>query len=267
MRFKKTNLMYYVFSLMGGLLILFILLPLARSILAQSPAILIEEAGDKSVQEAIFNSISLAAVTATIAALFGVPLAYILARARFFGKSLVESIVDLPLAIPHTVAGILLLFVFGRYGMVGALFERFFSLRFVGTKLGIVVAMLFVSLPFMVNSAREGFESVDVRMEQVARTLGATPSEVFRRVSLPLAIRGVLTGWVLTWARAISEFGAVIILAYYPMTAPVKVYDVYSQLDLKHSSAVSVLLLVFCLIGFVVFRLLAYGGMGMGNKK
>ena len=200
-------------------------------------------------------------------ALFGVPLAYILARKKFFGKSFIESIVDLPLAIPHTVAGILLLFVFGRYGMVGVLFERFFSLRFVGTKLGIIVAMLFVSLPFMVNYAREGFEMVDVRLEQVASTLGATPFEVFRRVSLPLAIRGVLTGWVLTWARAISEFGAVIILAYHPMTAPIKVYDVFTQLDLKHSSAVAVLFLVICLAGFVIFRFLAFGGIGKSGKR
>ena len=267
MRFKRVNTMYYVFSLMGGLLILFILFPIIRSVLAQTPSILIEEATDKGVQEAIFNSISLAVIAATLAAFFGVPLAYVLARKNFFGKSLIESIVDLPLAIPHTVAGILLLFVFGRYGMVGALTENLFNIRFVGTKLGVVVAMLFVSLPFMVNSAREGFESVDVKLERVASTLGATPFEVFRRVSLPLAIRGVLTGWILTWARAISEFGAVIILAYHPMTAPIKVYDVFTQLDLRHSSAVAVLFLVVCLVGFVIFRFLAYGGMGKSSKR
>ncbi|HDP69281.1 MAG TPA: ABC transporter permease subunit [Actinobacteria bacterium] len=262
MRFKRLNVMYFIFSLMGGLLVLFTLLPILRSFLAQTPSILIEEVTDKGVQEAIFNSVFLSAISATVAAIFGIPLAYILARKNFFGKSLVESIIDLPLAIPHTVAGILLLFIFGRYGMVGALFERFFSLRFVGTKLGIIVAMLFVSLPFMVNSAREGFESVDVRLEQVASTLGAAPFEVFKRVSFPLAIRGLLTGWILTWARAISEFGAVIILAYHPMTAPIKVYDVFTQFDLKHSSAVAVLFLAICLVGFVIFRFLAYGGMG-----
>lgn len=259
--------MYYFFSLIGGLLILFILLPLLHSILSQSPSILLKEATDRGVQEAIFNSVFLAAVTAMVAALLGVPLAYILARRNFFGKSLVESVVDIPLAVPHTVAGIALLFVFGRYGVVGGPVEKYLGLRFVATRLGVVAAMLFVSLPFMVNSAREGFESVDVRLEQVARTLGATPFEVFRRISFPLAMRGILTGWVLTWARAISEFGAVIILAYHPMTAPIKVWDTFTQLDLRHSSAVAVLLLSVCLVGFVAFRLLAYGGMRKGDGK
>jgi molybdate/tungstate transport system permease protein len=128
------------------------------------------------------------------------------------------------------------------------------GLRFWGTGAGIVIAMLFVSVPFMVNSARLGFAAVDIRLEKVARTLGAGPLEVFFRIDLPLAWRGILTGVILTYARSISEIGAVMVLAYYPMTAPIKIYDLYLQTGLRDSSAMAVLLLAVTLSSFLAFR-------------
>jgi molybdate/tungstate transport system permease protein len=134
------------------------------------------------------------------------------------------------------------------------------GLRFWGTTAGIVVAMLFVSVPFMVNSARLGFAAVDLHLEEVARTLGASRMEVFFRIDLPLAWRGILTGVILTYARSISEIGSVMVLAYYPMTAPVKIYDLYLQTGLRESSAAAVLLLIVTLSTFLVGLLPAHPG-------
>ncbi len=243
---------------LGGLMLAFIALPLLRLFASASPSSLEGAASSRSVLGAVRLSLQDAGITALLAALGGVPLALLLARRRFRGKGLVQAVVDLPLAVPHTVAGIALLFVFGRNGWIGSLAEGA-GVSFFGTQWGIVAGMLFVSAPFMVNSARVAIESVDPRMEQAARSLGASPWHAFRRITLPLSARGILTGMVLTYARSISEFGAVVILAYFPMTAPVKVYDLYLQQGLAQSAAAAVLLLVVTLSTFLVFRTLASG--------
>ena len=248
--------LFIVFWLLGGSLLAFIALPLLRMITRQDPKTLLQVAGAHDVQAAILLSLTAALMTSVIAALVGTPMAYLLARGRFRGKNVLSALVDLPLAIPHTVVGIALLFVFGRTGWLGAPLAHL-GLKFWGTTAGIVVGMLFVSAPFMVNAAREGFEAVDERLEKVARTLGARPSDVFRRISLPLALRGVLTGMVLTYARSVSEFGAVVILAYYPQTAPVKIYELYLEYGLTRSSAMAVLLMAVSLSTFILLRYLA----------
>lgn len=263
----KTERLFALFSLFSLLLLLFILLPLGRLFLVQNPAYLVELMGEASVRQALFLSVWAAFLTGLVACTLGTPLAYVLARKEFKGKSLVEAIVDIPLAVPHTVAGIALLFIYGRRGLLGGIAD------FYGSLLGVIVAMLFVSAPFAVNSIREGFEAVDERLEQAAMSLGASRFEAFRRVSLPLAKRSILTGGILTWARSISEFGAVIVLAYYArfwspltmqtesaMTAPALVYDQFLQFGLERSSGIAVLLLTICILMFTVMRYFAYGG-------
>ena len=189
--------------------------------------------------------------------MFGVPLAYLLARGTFRGRGLIQALVDLPLAVPHTVAGIALLFLLGRTGWVGA--PGRLGVSFYGSQWGIIAAMLFVSVPFEVNSARVAFESIDPRLERAARSLGATPWHTFRRITLPLGLRGVLTGAALVYARSISEFGAVVIIAYYPATAPVEIYNLFLQSGLTQSASAAVVLLVVTLATFLVFRTLASG--------
>jgi molybdate/tungstate transport system permease protein len=110
----------------------------------------------------------------------------------------------------------------------------------------------------MINAAREGFEGVDSRLEKAARTLGASPAQVFWYVSLPLAWRSVLTGIVLTYARSIADFGVVIVLAYYPQTAPVKIYELFLSGGLEQSASAATLLLLVALCSFVIFRYIAY---------
>jgi len=124
-----------------------------------------------------------------------------------------------------------------------------------GTTAGISVAMAFVSLPFLVNAARQAFLGVDQRLEKAARTLGASPSRVFFTISLPLAWRGILSGMILMWARGISEFGAVVIIAYHPMTTPVMVFQRFNDFGLNYARSVAVLLIIICVSLFVVLRL------------
>jgi molybdate/tungstate transport system permease protein len=249
-----------VFSLCGGVLLAFILLPLLRLAASQSAGSLARIAALADVRQAIALSLEAALITALLAALLGVPLAYLLARSRFRGRAVVAAIIDLPLAVPHTVAGIALLFVLGRQGIIGASLAALFGLRFWGTLAGIVAAMLFVSIPYTVNAARIGFEAVDPRLEMTARSLGLGPWQVLRWVSLPLAWRSVMTGLTLTYARAVSEFGAVVILVYHPMTAPVKIYELFLRFGVDEAAGMSVLLLLITLGLFILLRALAFGG-------
>ena len=114
--------------------------------------------------------------------------------------------------------------------------------------------MLFVSLPFLVDSAREGFEAVDSRLERVARTLGASSWESFWRVSFPLAWRSILAGMIMMWARGLSEFGAVVILAYHPMVAPVLLYERFETFGLTYARPVAALIIIICLVTFIALR-------------
>lgn len=243
---------------LGGLLLAFIVLPIVRLTATSPPGSLRQAATTGAIRDATLLSLQAAAITAAIATVLGVPLAWLLARGTFRGRGLVQAVVDLPLVVPHTVAGIALLFLLGRTGWVGSPAGHL-GISFYGTQLGIIAAMLFVSAPFAVNSARVAFEGIDPRLEQAARSLGATPWHTFRRITLPLGLRGVLTGAVLVYARSISEFGAVVIVAYYPATAPVQIYNLFLQSGLTQSAAAAVILMIVSLSTFLVFRTLASG--------
>lgn len=244
--------------LVGSLMVGFVLAPLLGLAATQSATSLGHVARMSEVQRAIGLSVEASLITVVIAALTGVPLAYGLARSRWPGSSVVAAIVDLPIAVPHTVAGIALLIVLGRNGFLGAPAAAVLGLKFWGTLAGVVSAMLFVSAPYAINAARIGFEGIDPRLQQVARSLGLGPWRTFFRITLPLARREIAIGLTLTFARSISEFGAVVIIAYYPMTAPVEIYDLFLRFGLNEAAGMSVLLLVVTLALFIGFRALAY---------
>jgi molybdate/tungstate transport system permease protein len=254
---SRPNALYLVCWFLGGILVAFLVIPLVALTLSQSWGSFAEVARMADVREAILLSLEGAFLSASLAALIGVPLAYGLARTTFPGKPVVAALIDLPLAVPHTVAGIALLIAFGRQGVLGAPLQALVGLKFWGTIAGIVVAMLFVSAPYTVNAARIGFEAVDPRLEKVARTLGLGPWRTFWRITLPLARRSIMTGVTLTYARSISEFGAVVILVYYPMTAPVKIYELFLRFGLDQAASAAVLLLLVSLALFLLLRALA----------
>lgn len=243
------------FISLGLFLVAFIVIPIASMILSENPVKIAHTALENEVITAISVSIYCALVATLIALIFGVPLSYVLARHDFYGKGFIEAIIDVPVVIPHTVSGIALLTVFAPRGLLGPMFNKI-GLVFVDSMPGIIIAMLFVSVPFMINSVREGFESVDPKLEKVARTLGASSFKTFFTITLPLTIRNIAVGCIMTWARAISEFGAVIVLAYYPMIAPTLIYDRFVNFGLNSARPVAVVLILICLAVFIIMRAL-----------
>jgi len=237
---------------LGSCVLLFIIAPLVGLLLSSRPAELAAAVGDAEVTGSIGLTLAAALAAAAAGTLTGVPLAYVLARKRFFGRSVLLAIIDLPIIIPHSAAGIALLTLIGRRSPVGSVLGSF-----VGTFHGIAVAMAFVSVPFLVNAARAGFLAVPERLEKAARTLGASPSRVFFTISLPMAWRDVLSGVILMWARGISEFGAVIIIAYHPMTTPVLVFQRFNDFGIAHARSAALVLILICVAVFTILRLVA----------
>jgi molybdate/tungstate transport system permease protein len=244
------------FSGLSLVLILLISIPLLKMILSADAEIMRSTVSDLEVIASICLTFRAALWATLVCAVLGIPLAYLLARQKFPGKSIIQGIVDLPVMIPHTAAGIALLMAYGQKFFLGKAFGKV-GLSFVGTEAGISLAMAYVSLPFLVNAAKDGFLSVDPRLERVARTLGASPWQAFFRVSLPLAWRAIFSGAIMMWARGISEFGAVIILAYHPMTAPILIWERFQAYGLKYAYPVAALLILMCLVIFALLRWLA----------
>jgi molybdate/tungstate transport system permease protein len=242
-------------ALAASLFLLFVLAPVAGLVVAGAGRGLASLASDGELRA----SLLLTAVTATIAtllgALGGTPLAYLLARRPFRGRALIAAALDLPLVIPHPVAGIALLLVLGRESPAGrALYTM--GLHIVGSPVGIVCAMLFVSAPLYVSAAREAFARVDVRLESVARTLGDDAWRAFRRITLPLSGRGLTAAAVVMWARAVSEFGAIVILTYNPKVVSVLSYDRFTTFGLSETLPVAAVLVLFALVPLVALRAL-----------
>lgn len=245
------------FSIVGAVLVLFIALPVIVTVAGESPDDVVASLEDPEVRNAIATSFTAALLATCVSCLLGIPLAYVLARLSFPGKGAVQSVIDLPVVIPHTVSGIALLVVFGRMGVFSDGMDAL-GLQIEDHLLGIVLAMMFVSVPFVVNSTREGFEAVDERLEYVARTLGASRSDAFLTVTVPLSLSSIVTGAVMAWARAVSEFGAVVIIAYFPKTIPTLIYERNLHGGLSESMPVAALLIALCVGIFVILRSLTH---------
>ena len=242
-----------IFAALGGVVLLFIVAPLVGMFL-HSTGELVETATDVEVQRSIWLTLWTSMTATLILAIAAVPFSYLLARRNFPFKRLITAIIDLPIVIPHSAAGIAILGVISREGLIGRAGELF-GVRFISTPAGIMVAMAYVSLPFLINSARNGFEAVPERLEKVALSLGGSPVRVFFTISLPLAFRAVLSGLILMWARGMSEFGAVVIVAYHPMITPIMIYERFGAFGLKYARPISALFVSVCLVLFIVFRL------------
>ena len=247
-----------VVAVASSLFLLFMLGPLVGLVSAGGARGVASLASDRDLRA----SLLLTAVTATIATLLGIvgatPLAYLLARRSFRGRAVVSALMDLPLVIPHPVAGIALLLVLGRGSPVGGVLYSA-GLRVASSPTGIVCAMLFVSAPLYVSAAREAFARVDARYESVARTLGDDAWQAFRRVTLPLSGRGLTAAAVVMWARAVSEFGAIVILTYNPKVVSVLSYDRFTSYGLSEALPVAAVLVLFALVPLAALRALRAG--------
>lgn len=248
---------FYWISVSCGIMVLgFILLPLVEMLTAPSGAMMKETLQDKNVTHSIWLSVCTALSAAGISFIVGTPLAYVLARSHFRGKRFIESIVDLPIVIPHPVVGIAILSVAGKNHWLGQ-FMHELGIRIMGSTTGIITVLTFVGMPFYINTLKSGFEAVSPRLENVSRSLGASMWSTFTRISFPLAWRSVLVGLIMCCARAISEFGAVVVVAYHPMIAPILIYERYEGYGLQYSQPVAVWLVLVCLSLFLALRVLA----------
>ncbi|NLA15163.1 MAG: ABC transporter permease [Bacteroidales bacterium] len=260
MQFKhKYTTIRLVFLFLSGIMLMFIVAPLLGLFFSTSLPGLFETMKDPQVKGSIGLTLGVSALFTVLAGFFALPLAYIMARKEFRGKAFVQGLIDIPIVLPHSAAGIAVLGLIARDSALGRLAEAL-GLNLVGSPFAIGVAMAFVSVPFLINAARDGFQAVPERLEQAARSLGASPFRVFRQISLPLARPSVITGLVLMFARGMSEFGAVVIVAYHPMTTPVLIFDRFNSYGLEYARPVAVLFVIICIAVFMVLRLL-------GRKK
>lgn len=235
---------------------MFILAPLIGLFLKTTPVQFFETVRDQEVTKSIFLTLIISFLTTVIFAIGAVPLAYLLARKNFRGRNLVQSLIDLPIVIPHSAAGIALLGLVSRDSFLGKAASGI-GIDFIGHPLGIGLAMAFVSLPFLIQSASIGFEQVPVRLEKAAMNLGASPWRTFLTVSLPLAKKSVISGMVMMFSRGLSEFGAVVIIAYYPMVTPVLIWDRFNAFGLSSARPAAALFVLVCLVFFVLLRILS----------
>jgi len=246
------NWFIYGLASLSCIILLFLSLPLFRMIFGSDIKTLWDTLWQEDVLASIYLTMKVSFFAVCFVVLTGLPLAFLIARHNFFGKSFVEALIDIPTMIPHTAAGIALLLVFGR-GVVADFFESF-GIRFMDAEPGIMVAMMFLSSTYLINGAKEGFNKVDVKLEKVARTLGANPLQVFLRISIPNARKDIINGALMMWGRGLGEFGAVVIFVYHPMVAPVLIYDRFTSYGLKHSAPVAAIMIIISIFVFLSVR-------------
>jgi len=255
-RTRGADRQTWLFPALGAVLVLYLLFPFLTFLSRTGRVSLGESLASPAVQDSVRNSLLTAPVATLLATLFGVPLAYALARSSFRGKRLVDALIVLPLVLPPVVAGAMLLTGIGRFTTVGG-FVAGLGVPLTDSLAGVVLAQTFVAAPFVVITARAGFASVDARLEQASRSMGYGPLATFRHVSLPLAREMVLAGVVLTFARAIGEFGAVMMVAYNPRTMPTQIRFAYISQGIDAIVPIAITLLAISLAVVLVLQLLA----------
>ena len=214
------------------------------------------------VLDALALSLVTTAISLVITVAFGLPLAFILARRSFRGKGWIEAIVDLPIVLPPSVAGLALLLVFGRRGLLSPPLEALgISVPF--TTIAVILAQTFVSAPFFIRSARTGIASVDLDLEDAARVDGASEGQLFRAITVPLASAALAAGLVMTWARSLGEFGATIMFAGNvegrTQTLPLVVYAEFQGGDLDASVAAAAILVLAAFGVLIAVRVFGWG--------
>lgn len=217
---RHLNPTFIAFGLLGSLLLLDLVLPIMNLLLHADWSGWMAELKQPDARQALKTSVTASVISTLIMTFLGVPLGYLLARANLPFKSFWISLVFLPMVVPGLAGGILLLQMFGPYGMIGQPLDAR-NIELTNNLAGIVLAQLFVASPFVVVSALAGFASVDSKLEQAAATLGDSRWQIFRRISLPLAWPGIAAGITLAWIRALGEFGATLVMAYNPHSLPV----------------------------------------------
>lgn len=228
----------------------FVLLPLLAMVLRVNWAEFVPLISSESSVAALLLSLRTSLAATLLCVIFGVPMALVLARTDFWGQKVLRSLVLLPLVLPPVVGGIALLYTFGRRGLLGQTFE-FLGIEIAFSTTAVVIAQTFVALPFLVLSLEGALRTVGSRYEAVGATLGASPSTVLRRITLPLVLPAVLSGAVLSFARALGEFGATLTFAGSlqgtTRTLPLEIY-LQRETDPDTAVALSLVLVVVAVV-------------------
>jgi molybdate transport system permease protein len=244
----------FVFALLAAVALAFLALPVAAIFLRVSPGTLLHALGDPVARDALVVSLKTSAVAQALVVALGTPTAYLLATRRFRGRSVLVTLVELPLVLPPAVAGIGLLAAFGRTGLLST------SVAF--TQTAVVLAIAFVAAPFYVRTAIAAFDGVDPTLVAAARTLGARPWRVFARIALPLAAGGLGAGLALSFARGLGEFGATIMFAgslqRVTQTLPLAIYAEFEQ-SFDVALAIGALLVAFSFTLLLAVKWLRFG--------
>jgi molybdate transport system permease protein len=241
----------------AGIGVLFLVLPLLGLLIRAPWPHLLRQLSEPGVWTALRLSLISASLATVISLVLGVPLAWVLARTRLRGRSVLRALVTVPLVLPPVVGGVALFLVLGRQGIIGHWLFRATGFTVPFTTLAVVIAETFVAMPFLVISVEGALRAADARFEDAAATLGADRWTTFRRVTLPLVMPGVAAGAVLCWARALGEFGATITFAgNFPgttQTMPLAVY-LALQSDPEAAIALSLVLLVVSVATLLLLR-------------
>ena len=247
-----------LFACLAALAALFFLFPLIGLVTGAPWGRMTSVITSKSSLDALQLSLIASLSSTALALLFGFPLAWLLARGQFRGKALLRGLTTLPMVLPPVVGGIALLLAYGRRGIIGEPLHSATGLSLPFTTAGVVVAESFVAMPFFVITAESGLRSMNIRLEDAARSLGASRLTVFRRVTLPLIWPALMAGAVLTWARALGEFGATITFAGnlpgVTQTTPLAIYISQSSNKMDEAIALSLVLVLVSLVTMIFRR-------------
>lgn len=255
---KTRHLLTYSIA---GLLILavtlYLALPVAALFLRTTPDLFLSSLSDPLVISALWLSLTTSVISLMVVILVGTPFAYVHARSSYPGKVIVDTLIDLPLVLPPAVAGFALLVLYGRMGLLGQYFNMLgISIAF--TTLAVIMAQIFVASPFYLRQAKSLFEQFDQSYEHTARTLGASPIRTFMTITLPLTASGLISGAVMTFGRALGEFGATIMFAGnlpgVTQTMPLAVY-VGMESNFNLGLTISILLVIISFIIMITVRL------------
>jgi molybdate transport system permease protein len=250
--------------LASGTLLIFLIVPLLVLLVRAVEADLLQQLAQPTVTQALRLSLLTSILSTLITIVLGTPLAYLLARRKVRARSAIETLLDLPIVLPPAVAGLALLLTFGRRGFFGPLLETLgISLPF--TTAAVVMAGIFVAAPFFIRSAQTGFANVSLHLEESASDLGAGNWQVFRHVTLPLAGTALLSGAILSWARALGEFGATILFAGSfigrTQTMPLAIYQAL-ETDPGSAIAVAAILILISFAFLTALRFITHGRIG-----
>lgn len=258
---RRPEAALVVFAVLGGMLVVYLIVPLAYLSVQLEWRDLAASLSDPRALRAVRVSLITSTTATAIMTVLGVPLGYLLARVPFPGRRFVISLVFVPMVLPPLVGGILLLLLYGPYGLIGAVGEAA-GFALVNSLTGIVLAQVFIAAPYVIIASFSAFAAIDETLEQAAATLGEYRWQVFRRVSLPLAWPGIAAGITLAWVRTLGEFGATLVMAYHPNTVPVFLWVQLTGEGLRGALPLALLLIALAIGALTTLYLLGLASGG-----